>query len=169
MPAYEGTGDDYRELFLQFGYISLFSCVYPLASVCAFVNNLTEAWTDRWKLVAVHQRPFPTPASADRFWRLAFELMGILAVLTNVSIIAMSADFKATFVDVEGVFDRWQIFALLVVAGLLLKLLIAKAIPDAPAEVGDGRKRANDGSIQALKTSRERALELLSRDKAKSE
>ena len=97
---------------------------------------------------------FPHPSGIG-IWRLAFELIGVLAVLTNVSLIAMSADFDkaafkaSSFVGVFG--DRRQIFALLVLAGLFLKLVIAKAIPDTPADVRDAKKRPNDESYEGKK------------------
>merc|ERR1719402_353548 len=68
-------------------------------------------------MVAVHQRPWPQTASTIGVWQLAFELMGVLAILTNVTLIGMSQDFKATF---SSVFDQWQIFMLLVFSEHLL-------------------------------------------------
>jgi len=135
MPPYEGTFDDFLELFLHFGYISLFSCVYPLASIWAFANNLLESRTDGFKFVSVHQRPWPLSSSNIGIWQLAFELMGVVAILTNISLIGMSADFKAT---VEGVFDQWQIFMLLIFVEhvlIFLKFVVAQVIPDWPEDV----------------------------------
>ena len=154
MPPYEGTFDDYLELFLQYGYISLFSCVYPLASIWAFANNLLELRTDSFKFVKVHQRPFPTPASGVGVWQLAFEILGVVAILTNVTLIGMSADFKATF---AGVFNQWQIFMLLAFTEHLLvflKFLVAQVIPDWPEDVRDALHRENYESLEALKESR---------------
>jgi len=38
-PPYEGTFEDYLEMFIQFGYVTLFSSAYPLAGLCALLNN----------------------------------------------------------------------------------------------------------------------------------
>ena len=58
-PPYEGTFDDYLEMFIQFGYVTLFSSAYPLAGLCALLNNLIEVRSDAFKLCFIHQRPFP--------------------------------------------------------------------------------------------------------------
>ena len=58
-PQYEGTFDDYLEMFIQFGYVTLFSSAYPLAGLCALFNNLIEVRSDAFKLCFIHQRPFP--------------------------------------------------------------------------------------------------------------
>ena len=55
---YEGTFEDYLEMFIQFGYVTLFSSAYPLAALCALLNNLCEIRGDAFKLCFVHQRPF---------------------------------------------------------------------------------------------------------------
>nr|KAI8726151.1 anoctamin-8-like [Biomphalaria glabrata] len=36
---YEDTLDDYLEMCIQFGYITLFSSAFPLAALCALFNN----------------------------------------------------------------------------------------------------------------------------------
>uniref|UniRef100_A0A1I8BU26 Anoctamin n=1 Tax=Meloidogyne hapla TaxID=6305 RepID=A0A1I8BU26_MELHA len=52
--------DDYLEMFIQLGYVLLFSSAFPLAPLCAFLNNLLEARVDAFKLCALHRRPWPT-------------------------------------------------------------------------------------------------------------
>ena len=151
MPAYEGTFDDYLELFLHFGYISLFSCVYPAASLWAFANNMIETRTDGFKFTVVHQRPFPTAAASIGVWQLAFEIMGVLAIVTNVSLIGMSADFKNTF---DGLFDQWQIFMLLVFVEhvlVFLKFVVAQVIPDWPEDIRNAMHKDNYESQAAFK------------------
>lgn len=44
-------------MFIQFGYVFLFSAVYPLAGVWAVINNLLEIRADAFKLCKVYQRP----------------------------------------------------------------------------------------------------------------
>ena len=55
---YEGTFEDFLEMFIQFGYVTLFSSAYPLAGLCALLNNMIEIRGDAFKLCFVHRRPF---------------------------------------------------------------------------------------------------------------
>ncbi|KAJ8415704.1 hypothetical protein AAFF_G00402610 [Aldrovandia affinis] len=90
MSTYLGTFDDYLELFLLFGYVSLFSCVYPLAAVLVVLNNVTEVYSDALKMCQVFKRPFSEPAANIGVWQLAFETMSVIAVVTNCALIGMS-------------------------------------------------------------------------------
>lgn len=69
----QGTFDDYLELFLLFGYVSLFSCVYPLAAVLVVLNNVTEVYSDAFKMCRVFKRPFSEPASNIGVWQVRQE------------------------------------------------------------------------------------------------
>eukprot|EP00976_Prorocentrum_cordatum_P034932 710451-Prorocentrum_minimum.AAC.1 len=53
--------DDYLHLCFQFGYITLFGAVYPLAALYAFFNNILELRTDAFKV-----RPIKPPPSILR-------------------------------------------------------------------------------------------------------
>ncbi|MEQ2188542.1 Anoctamin-10, partial [Goodea atripinnis] len=66
----QGTFDDYLELFLLFGYVSLFSCVYPLAAVLVVLNNITEVYSDAFKMCRVFKRPFADPAANIGVWQV---------------------------------------------------------------------------------------------------
>lgn len=66
----QGTFDDYLELFLLFGYVSLFSSVYPLAAVLVVLNNITELYSDAFKMCHVFKRPFADPAANIGVWQV---------------------------------------------------------------------------------------------------
>uniref|UniRef100_A0A8D8YL27 Anoctamin n=1 Tax=Cacopsylla melanoneura TaxID=428564 RepID=A0A8D8YL27_9HEMI len=44
-------------MFIQLGYVVLFSCAFPLAALCALLNNLIEIRSDAFKLSFIFQRP----------------------------------------------------------------------------------------------------------------
>lgn len=67
----QGTFDDYLELFLQFGYVFLFSAVFPLAAVFALLNNVIEVRSDAFKLSRVCQRPFGQAVADIGTWQVA--------------------------------------------------------------------------------------------------
>ncbi|XP_008119508.1 anoctamin-10 isoform X2 [Anolis carolinensis] len=99
MDTYLGTFDDYLELFLQFGYVSLFSCVYPLAAVFAVLNNITEIYSDALKMCRIFKRPFAEPTANIGVWQVAFQTMTIISVATNCALIGMSPQVNALFPD----------------------------------------------------------------------
>ena len=67
---YEGTFDDFLEMFIQFGYVTLFSSAYPLAGLCALLNNIIEIRGDAFKLCFVHKRPFGARVNSIGSWQV---------------------------------------------------------------------------------------------------
>ena len=74
---FQVTIDDHLEMFLQFGYIYLFSSVYPLAAFWAFANNICEIRTDAFKMCNVFMRPFPRSASSIGAWQVSIDFKQI--------------------------------------------------------------------------------------------
>ncbi|KAJ8041161.1 Anoctamin-10 [Holothuria leucospilota] len=72
MDIYPGTFDDYLELFLQFGYVFLFSAVYPLAAAFALLNNVIEVKSDAFKLTKVCRRPFGQAVADIGTWQVEY-------------------------------------------------------------------------------------------------
>ena len=58
----DGTIDDYMELGIQFGYLTLFALAFPLSSTLAFVGLWFEMITDKTKLLRLVRRPIPLAA-----------------------------------------------------------------------------------------------------------
>ena len=48
---------------IQFGYVTFFSWAFPLAPLCALINNVVEMRTDAYKLCHNTQRPIAHKAS----------------------------------------------------------------------------------------------------------
>ncbi|CAK5086015.1 unnamed protein product [Meloidogyne enterolobii] len=79
--------DDYLEMFIQLGYVLLFSPAFPLAPLCAFLNNLLEARVDAFKLCALHRRPWPTDDVGG--WDGVIKIMLIASVWVNLGLILL--------------------------------------------------------------------------------
>ncbi|KAK5600641.1 Anoctamin-10 [Crenichthys baileyi] len=149
MCTYLGTFDDYLELFLLFGYVSLFSCVYPLAAVLVVLNNITEVYSDAFKMCHVFKRPFADPAANIGVWQLAFETMSVIAVVTNCALIGMSPQVKAYFPDSETQLILWTVT---IEHGLLaFKFILTFLIPDVPKHIQIKLAQLEFESLEALK------------------
>nr|XP_048694654.1 anoctamin-10 isoform X4 [Caretta caretta] len=149
MGTYLGTFDDYLELFLQFGYVSLFSCVYPLAAVFAVLNNITEMYSDALKMCRVFKRPFSQPTANIGVWQLAFETMSVISVVTNCALIGLSPQVNALFPD-----SKTDLILIVVLAEhilLALKFVMAFVIPDKPRDIQIKLARLEFESLEALK------------------
>lgn len=72
MEEYQDTFDDYLELYIQFGYVFLFSSVYPVAAFWALLNNLVELRADAFKLCKLFRRPFMRKVKDIGAWQVVF-------------------------------------------------------------------------------------------------
>ena len=76
---------DLREMVLQFGYLSLFSVVWPLTGVSFLVNNWFELRADAMKICSEMRRPTPFRAESIGPW------LGSLMFLTWMGSITEAA------------------------------------------------------------------------------
>ncbi|XP_023320321.1 anoctamin-8 isoform X1 [Eurytemora carolleeae] len=133
-PQYEGTFDDYLEMFIQFGYVTLFSSAYPLAGLCALLNNIIEIRSDAFKLCFIYQRPFSQRVKNIGSWQTAMEVMGIIGVVVNCGLIGLLGPVHRIFPNITPV---QQVILIIVLEHLmiLLLLLLTAAIPSTPCWV----------------------------------
>eukprot|EP00063_Salmo_salar_P005019 XP_013979854.1 PREDICTED: anoctamin-10-like isoform X2 [Salmo salar] len=90
LPPFPGLFAEYIELLLQFGYLSLFSCVYPLTAVLLLLNNITEIRGDAYKICKLFRKPFSAPVSNMGVWQTAFEVLGFVSVMSNCWLLLLS-------------------------------------------------------------------------------
>ncbi|KAK9872299.1 hypothetical protein WA026_017102 [Henosepilachna vigintioctopunctata] len=94
MDVYEETFDDYLELFIQFGYVFLFSSVYPMAALWALINNVIEIRADAFKLCQICQRPNSKRVKDIGAWQRSFEILGALSIVTNCGILYLTPGYS---------------------------------------------------------------------------
>ncbi|XP_062989796.1 anoctamin-4 isoform X2 [Elgaria multicarinata webbii] len=92
MNAY-GLFDEYLEMILQFGFITIFVAAFPLAPLLALLNNVIEIRLDAYKFVTQWRRPLASRAKDIGIWYGILEGIGILSVITNAFVIAVTSDF----------------------------------------------------------------------------
>ncbi|KAF7237042.1 Anoctamin-8 [Varanus komodoensis] len=136
MKKYEDTFQDYQEMFIQFGYVVLFSSAFPLAALCALINNVIEIRSDAFKLCTGLQRPFGQRVESIGEWQKVMEAMGVLAIVVNCYLIGQCGQLQRLFpwLSPEG-----AVISVVVLEhfALLLKYIIQVAVPDIPAWVAE--------------------------------
>jgi len=84
--------DDYIEMLIQFGYVTLFASAYPLASFIAIFGNICESRSDAWKLGHLYRMPNPVRRSDIGTWKLALRVMVWTSALTNCFLFAFTSN-----------------------------------------------------------------------------
>ncbi|KAK6819706.1 hypothetical protein PG990_010198 [Apiospora arundinis] len=80
---------DYREMIVQFGYLSLFSAIWPLAPVSFLVNNWVELRSDAMKIAISSKRPIPWRADSIGPWLNALGFLSWFGSLVSSAIVFM--------------------------------------------------------------------------------
>ncbi|XP_044541267.1 LOW QUALITY PROTEIN: anoctamin-8 [Gracilinanus agilis] len=150
MKKYEDPFQDYQEMFVQFGYVVLFSSAFPLAALCALVNNLIEIRSDAFKLCTGLQRPFGQRVDSIGQWQKVMEAMGILAIVVNCYLIGQCGQLQRLF---PWLSPEAAIISVVVLEhfALFLKYLIQAAIPDIPAWVAEEMAKLEHQRREAFK------------------
>lgn len=78
---------DLREMVVQYGYLVLFSVVWPLAPVSFFINNWIELRSDAVKICVEMQRPTPSRADTIGPWLDSLSFLTWLGSLTTAAIV----------------------------------------------------------------------------------
>ncbi|KAI0046519.1 DUF590-domain-containing protein [Auriscalpium vulgare] len=86
LPEYELFAD-YSEMVTQFGYVALWSTIWPLAPVMALVNNVLELRSDAFKIVSHCRRPLPKRTDTIGPWLDCLAFITWLAALTNSALV----------------------------------------------------------------------------------
>jgi hypothetical protein len=148
----KGTYSDYVTVFEQYGYLILFSAVFPWVAAAALVNNIMEQRSDAFKYCHVNQRPFPAHAAHGIGpWLVAFELLGLISVATNMALIALHPDVRSHFAHLT---DAEYYLCLVVIEHVLIiaKVSIMYIIPDESARITQAKQRYRFESMEALKS-----------------
>jgi hypothetical protein len=78
--------DDYLELVLEFGYLTLFAECFPLASVFIIIVNTIEYRSDIFKLTTLYKRPHFQRKRNIGSWHFIIQFLSTLAIFTNLAL-----------------------------------------------------------------------------------
>ncbi|WFD06719.1 hypothetical protein MVES1_002073 [Malassezia vespertilionis] len=85
LPVYHEFAD-YAEMAAQFGGVVVWSVIWPLSPVMAFVNNWFELRTDSLKIMFNTRRPVPVRKASIGPWLTVLFFLIRIAVFTNASL-----------------------------------------------------------------------------------
>lgn len=152
LPVFPGLFAEYIELLVQFGYLSLFSCVFPLTAVLLLINNLTEIRADAYKICKLFRKPFCAPVANMGVWQIAFEVLSFVSVVSNCWLLMLSPQIQVGCL--EGEMSCTNVLLLAVAMEhvlILVKVVMAVLIPDEPGWIKKKRLHIEFKSIQALR------------------
>uniref|UniRef100_H9GFH9 Anoctamin n=1 Tax=Anolis carolinensis TaxID=28377 RepID=H9GFH9_ANOCA len=89
----EGLFEEYLEMVLQFGFITIFVAAFPLAPLFALLNNWVEIRLDAQKFVCEYRRPVAERAQDIGVWFFLLDVLAQLSVIVNAFLIAFTSDF----------------------------------------------------------------------------
>ncbi|XP_072294469.1 anoctamin-8-like [Eucyclogobius newberryi] len=150
MQTYGDTFQDYQEMFVQFGYVVLFSSAFPLAAMCALINNIIEIRGDAFKLCTGLQRPFGIRVESIGQWQTAMEVMGLIAIIVNCYLIGQCGQLQRLF---PWLSPEMAIISIVILEhfAILLKYVIHVAIPDIPSWVKEEMAKLDYQRREAFK------------------
>lgn len=78
---------DLREMVIQYGYLALFSVVWPLTPISFIINNWIELRSDAVKICVEMQRPSPLRADTIGPWLDSLGFLSWLGSITSAAIV----------------------------------------------------------------------------------
>ncbi|CAL8090502.1 unnamed protein product [Orchesella dallaii] len=89
--------DEYLEMVLQFGFLTIFVSAFPLAPLFALINNIFELRVDATKMLTHYRRPVGIRVKDIGVWSDIINGIVKVSVISNACIIAMTSSFIPKF------------------------------------------------------------------------
>ncbi|KAF4552273.1 Calcium-activated chloride channel-like protein [Elsinoe fawcettii] len=109
--------DDLREMVLQFGYLSLFSVVWPLTGISFLINDWVELRADAVKICIEMQRPTPSRRDTIGPWLDSLGFLSWIGAVTSSALVYMFSGEKGGPDGRPDMIKGW---------GLLLTILLSE-------------------------------------------
>ena len=146
LPIYDSY-DDYLEMIIQFGYITLFAGAFPLSGIFSLMFNVLETTSDAFKLKYAYRRPIPRLVNGIGSWQSWINFMSHISLMTNTILIAYSSLLKKAVGDELFPNDECEQYKLLVLVFLLehaifvINYILRKRIRTEPKWISIYRQR----------------------------
>ncbi|XP_076035437.1 anoctamin-5-like [Oratosquilla oratoria] len=97
--------NEYLEMVIQYGFVTLFVAAFPLAPLFALINNVFEIRLDAYKYLTQCRRPKADRVQDIGIWFSILKGITYLSVLTNALVISYTSDFIPRLVYMYGYTD----------------------------------------------------------------
>ncbi|KAF2457746.1 calcium-activated chloride channel-domain-containing protein [Lineolata rhizophorae] len=137
---------DLREMVLQFGYLALFSVVWPLTGVSFLINDWVELRADAIKICVEMQRPTPWRADTIGPWLDSLSFLAWLGSITTSALVYMFSHDGVGHVGTPADIKAWALLLCVFLsehAFLLVRWAVRIAIGklDSPGRQKERRER----------------------------
>ncbi|CDW53433.1 Anoctamin domain containing protein [Trichuris trichiura] len=88
----DGVYTEYLEMMVQFGYVTLFISLFPLAPLICLLNNIVEVRLDAINFVLSYRRPVPYRVSGIDTWNTCLSIILKLAIVCNSAVLAFTSE-----------------------------------------------------------------------------
>ena len=127
----DATFDDYAEMTLQFGFVSMFIAACPIIPVLALLENIAEIRIDAFKLTDLVARPYPELVQDVGSWGNFMLIMGFLSVCSNAGLMLFTAQDFVTWT----VYQQLVAWFVIVVALSAVGVMLWVCIPNVPGHI----------------------------------
>ncbi|KAL2752923.1 hypothetical protein ACRALDRAFT_1065912 [Sodiomyces alcalophilus JCM 7366] len=156
LPDYD-VQEDIAEIVLQWGYLALFSPVWPLIPLGFLVNNWIELRSDFFKIATEHKRPHPVRTDGIGPWVHSLDLLTWFGSLSTAAIVHMfsAAGFGP---------NRWMSLPITIFVSEHVFLLFRGLVRFLLNQLGSAQIREERSRLYAMRLLRLEELEANKRD-----
>jgi len=140
----EGVVEAYEGLVFQLGYISMFSCIFPLCAPLALAINLVDLRSSAYRLLMGYQRPSYQCAADIGSWQVVIGMFSTLAILSNTGLVCLCSHAVYFYKPDMTLVDRVWILTILEHALFIAKVIIENVISDQPDSAIAGYRKRED-------------------------
>ncbi|MCQ2817650.1 MAG: anoctamin [archaeon] len=128
--SYDDCSEEYSEMLIQFGFVTLFTVAEPLTPIIVFFLMYIEKFVDTFKLFFLVRMDIIEQGTGLEIYNGIFKGLTMAGILSNFAIIIFSDDFALVPNNEDGTVSDDQIFLflLLCIGVFLLSLMVGNNI-----------------------------------------
>lgn len=138
--------DEFDDTLLAHGYATLFAASAPWVCAATLLWVMVEQVIDVKGLCEARRRPMPVQVANNQPWDTAFEMYGIIAAATNISLLV----FASKQYIGNSIAERFFLWVYLAHIVLFFKMLVTVLLPEMPRSVETMRMKQEQQAHRCL-------------------